>query len=684
MGFFTRDRAEKVVEYHHYPEASFISNRPRLAWWYRFLLGRPMDNIRWTNSTFWHPASRGEPHRWLRLAGWQRSAIRLALLHLALTFPALLLLHRLGADQVVAHIVIAHALIAAPILLLIQWRLILEHGLQLPWLEREQREETEQDAPTALELEQEETPGALTLRMRTLIEGRRSWREEIVEPLAKALAESLDNIYRPGDTDWITVPRSYLTPGGGSVEIMLPSGFSGAMAAKRRIIEETVARKLGMLEPVFTWQTQGKHPRLLVSTPPAPPKVAKWSDYRELVMSVSEAYRPVLGVVARSRSADPDAAHPLLSAEMVSDSPHVALSAGSGAGKSMMSRAIIMQALHWGWGVVILDWKSESHSWAKGLPGVTYVTTEQGIHEMGERIGQEVDIRKEQGVFGRAKILVVCEEWNMTAALLADYWQVLRSTAEPEERRHMPARSPGLRGFQSLDFAGRQFGMFCLLIAQRMSNRVFNGNTDRRENYQIRLMARYSAQTFRMLIPEIKPIRKPKVLGRWLVWAGDEITFVQGLLISDEEAREFAQEGAPCPLTPFSVNARVNDAIEGEEEPVATVLPDDDIDLSLEATGHSQASWSGETAVPRTAGHNQAVPPSLRPLADLADGLEHLGITKNVLRHAARGDEKGDPDFPKVRGGTQFSGYLYDAREVNQWARNKRAAEAARKGKKNG
>lgn len=675
MGFFTRDRAEKVVEYHHYPEASFISARPRLAWWYRFLLGRPMDNVRWTNSTFWHPASRGEPHRWLRLAGWQRSATRLGALHLALTLPALLLLHRFGADTIVAHVLIAHVLLFAPILLLIQVRLIREHGLHLPWLEREQREELSTEQPAPLELEQEETPAALRIRMHTLIEGRRSWREEIVEPLAKALAESLDNIYRPGDTGWITVPPSYLTPGGASVEIMLPAGFSGAMAAKRMIIEQTVSRKLGMLEPVFSWQTQGKHPRLLVSTPPAPPKVAHWSEYRELVMSVTEEYRPVLGVVARS---NPDAEHPLLSAEMVSDSPHIALSAGSGAGKSMMTRSVIMQALYWGWGVIILDWKSESHTWAKGLPGVTYVTTEQGIHEMGERIGQEVDTRKEQGMLGRAKILVVCEEWNMTAALLADYWQVLRSTAEPDERRTMPIRSPGLRGFQSLDFAGRQFGLFCLLIAQRMSNRVFNGNTDRRENYQIRLMARYSAQTFRMLIPEIKPIRKPKELGRWLVWAGDEITFVQGLLISDEEAREFAQEGAPCPLTPFSVNARVSDVIEGEEAPEATLLIDDDIDLSLEATGDSQLSWSGETASPGDAGRR----PVWLGLTALAENLEHLGFTRKVLSNAAGGGEKGDPDFPKVRGGSQFSGYLYDAKEVNAWARNKRAIEAARRGAK--
>jgi hypothetical protein len=320
-----------------------------------------------------------------------------------------------------------------------------------------------------------------------------------------------------------------------------------------------------------------------------------------------------------------------------------------------------MQALRWGWGVIILDWKAESHTWAKGLPGVKYCVTEEAIHDTLVNVGEQVDIRKTSGMEGRANVLVVCEEWNMTAVLLAEYWSALRSMADQEERRTMPARSPALRGFGSLVFAGRQFGLFCLLIAQRMSNRVFNGNTDLRENFQIRLLARYSAQTWRMLIPEMKPIRKPKELGRWVVFAQDEVTHVQGILVSDEEAREYSTGGQPNPTTPFGITR----APEGD-------ATGDDIDILLDDQVASDAAG-------RNAPQLEPAPRPMAKLVDISATLDYLGITHNVLRNAARSDSRGDPTFPAAVGGDQFSGYLYDVVDVKEWAMRKRAAEAARK-----
>jgi len=663
MGFFTRDRAEKVVEYHHYPEADFISRRPRLAWWYRFFLGRPLDNIRWTNATFWSPASRGEAHRWLRMAGYQRLLVRLLLLWLALITLPLMAMILLRQWAPLLHVLHLHLIALAPVLIALEVRAIREHGIRLPMRVAEQAEESADEQVSDEELEQEERAPIRRWSMVTVREGRRSWNRDVVEPLAMALAESLDNVFRPGDIGWITVPRDYLTPGGGKVEIMLPTGFSGGMEAKRRVIEKTTAAKLGMLDPIFDWQVSGRHPRLIVSAPPVPPKVAPLRDYRELLLSTTEEYRPVLGVSAVARG---EQLGQLVSAEMIEASPHMALSAGTGAGKSMLMRAIIMQALHWGWSVIILDWKAESHEWAKGLPGVTYVTTEQGIHETGERIGQEVDIRKalpKEERSKRPRVMVIREEWNMTAALLQRYWENLRSTAEPEERKTMPRRSPALTGFESLDFAGRAFGLFDFLAAQRMSNRVFNGNTDARENFMIRIMARYTPQTFKMLIPEVKLIRKPKELGRWLVWANDEITHVQALLITDEEAREFALSGAPNAISPFSTGEVLHETQHQRLDATESRTLGDQV--ASDATGRN-AGPAIEAQV-------------LKPLSELANDLDHLGITHNILRNAARDDRKNESKFPPAEGGNPSSGYLYDAKKVNAWARNKRAAEAARK-----
>jgi hypothetical protein len=214
-----------------------------------------------------------------------------------------------------------------------------------------------------------------------------------------------------------------------------------------------------------------------------------------------------------------------------------------------------------------------------------------------------------------------------------------------------------------LDFAGRAFGLFDFLAAQRMSNRVFNGNTDARENFMIRIMARYTPQTFRMLIPEVKPIRKPKELGRWLVWAQDEITHVQALLISDEEAREFALSGAPNATSPFSTGEVLDETQrQGLDATRSRTLGDH---VASDATGRN-AGPAIEAQV-------------LKPLRELAHDLEYLGITHNILRNAARDDRKNESKFPSPDGGNPTSGYLYDAKKVNTWARNKRATEAARK-----
>ncbi len=298
------------------------------------------------------------------------------------------------------------------------------------------------------------------------------------------------------------------------------------------------------------------------------------------------------------------------------------------------------------------------------------MTTTEGIHDAGVRIGEEVDIRKESGMEGRANVLVVREEWNMTSVLLQEYWTQLRSMAEPDERRRMGVKSPALLGFNSLVFAGRQFGMFDLLAAQRMSNRVFNGNTDLRENYQIRLLARYSAQTWRMLIPEIKPIRKPKEVGRWMVWAQDEVTSVQGILISDEEAREFSLAGHPNPHSPFATN----------HYPItdSEVIDGEDVEMGQRGNVGTLVPTTLEDQLPHGVTRGNETPslmPSLRlrKLSDMIDTLSYLNVTLKSLQHM----RNRDSDFPMARGGTQSSGLLYDQNEVADYLKRKRASQAA-------
>jgi hypothetical protein len=595
-----------------------------------------MDGIRWTNSTFWRSGTEGEDHWWLRLAGWQRAAARLAVSYaLLLLTPALVILALMQQRELLAQMMLAHLLLFVPWLLFIEWRQQRAYGLVLPMHTEDER--------------------WWSWKLVTVREGWRAWEEELVRPVAAVAASLLDTDWHPSEARrWVSIPRNFAEPGGQPVEIMLPANYVPNAARQKKIIEALRAR-LGLMEAEDHWHLRGRHPRLELSSPPAPPAMALYADYVAMLLATEE-YRPFLGVAASSE---------LLAAEMIGDSPHIAVSAGSGAGKSVLTRAIAAQALAWGWHVIILDWKVESHEWAKGLTGVTYVSEIGAIHDMCVRIGEEIEIRKaltpderEQ----RPRLLILREEWNMVSALLSEYWSELRSTAEPSERAMMPTRSPALTGVMKLDFAGRAFSMFDLLIAQRMSNRVFNGNTDIRENFGLRLLSRYSVQTWRMLVgTAVKYIRKPKQLGRWVAVVNDEAQQFQAILMTDDEARELAASGRPNPPFPFGIGLTNSGNSLAVRQPevtplkVAATLQDQ---LPLEATGGSNDTRR-----------------VLKKLVDISSTLDYLGVTEKMLRNWRDREE----DFPSEQGGNPFSGYLYDLSEVTQWVRSKRAAEAAEK-----
>lgn len=619
-----------------YPEPWFITSR----WWarllYRGLLGRPMDGHRWSDSTFWRSATRGEDHWWLRLAGWQRSAVRCSVIYaLLLLTPALLIAHFAYGLSTALLLLAAHlgmlAGLAAPPLL---YRLLRSRGLTIPWPERVV------DAGTA--------ERSWRWSKRELVHARRAWLEQKIRPVARTVAAKLNRRYHPAEAaQWVHVPRDYRDPGGGAVEILLPQSFA-LTEAGRRSLAGAAAERLGIREPSVSWELEGNAPRLLLTAPVLPPDAVSFADMLPSLEQAPE-YRFLLGMLGSEA----------LSISLKEDSPHLAVSAGSGAGKSELIKTLVSQAMHWGWSILMLDWKGESQEWCEGLPGVRYYRDIEALHDVMVQIGEEIEWRRTNRGRDHARVLVVSEEWGITAPLLASYWSNLRSLAEPEERRTMPLKSPAIEAGMKLNFTGRSLGFTQLLVAQRFSARVTNGNADLRESFTTIIMSRWKAQTFKMLAPDIRPI--PKKLtkpGQWLAVTGDEIARFQGGLWSDSEAIEWATSGAEPPASPWSEHYR----------PAG----------SLQATDHSQMVAGPAAGGNALATEAEIVPDvQLRKLSALADSLSHLGFTERSLRDC----RDNDPDFPVAEGGTQFAGYLYDQAKVLNWARRYRAAQAAEKGK---
>lgn len=175
------------------------------------------------------------------------------------------------------------------------------------------------------------------------------------------------------------------------------------------------------------------------------------------------------------------------------DSPHMAVSAGSGAGKSVFAMLVAVQVLARAGRVVILDRKG-SHRWALNLPGVDYCTKPAQMHAALIRLAELADERNTLALHEPEdwnpgeRVLVICEELNATIGQLVNYWAVTRERGEPK-------KSPAVSAIADILFMGRSAKVNMLAIAQMLTARAIGG-PEARENFGIRCLARYTTNAW--------------------------------------------------------------------------------------------------------------------------------------------------------------------------------------------
>jgi hypothetical protein len=338
---------------------SFIRTLRTIFWVvrlvFRFFSGRPMSGQRKTDATFLRPARHsldpsGTALRWEMMRGAARAAWRVGALYL-LILSFLLPLLWVTEKAISLPWYLSFSFLLWSHLLLIGgcgggWalrRYIKAHGCYLPSL-----------------AEDEEGKRHLSLRK---VDGVLDWRREKILPVARVVS-TVATCHIPDRKahEWVLIPKNFRE--GGTVQIRLPERFTGADEGVKRRLVSAVSAKLGVPGMLPSWALEGSSPSLHLVAPPTPPSEVSYADVERYLLA-SEEYRPLIGV---SGDGEP------FYAEMIDASPHIALSAGPGAGKSTMAKLVAMQALRWGWGVVVLDWKqTEAFSWMGGLQGVTYL-----------------------------------------------------------------------------------------------------------------------------------------------------------------------------------------------------------------------------------------------------------------------------------------------------------------------
>jgi hypothetical protein len=510
---------------------------------YRYVSGRPLDGAPRTDATYLHPGTRvltatGRASRWARLPGWKRQAVRL-LAPPALASAVYGSIAAPGTAQACAAVVGGAAALRAvrsararvrtrrfrrlysrPLAQVVGPMAGIPDGTPPDrWLTI-----SPELAGLAPRLARPMSPAEIWVRERWAahvapVTGflpdqmmRAQW---WIQGRAKPVTRRLE---------WFRVAAE---PRPARVEIRTPSYLT---AEQQAAIARAVSVKLPLGDMVQGTDQVGPYATMTWTPRRRPPAGAGLADVLAHIDAlVEDSYYLGPGVDGRAGRA--------VVISLADDSPHIAISAGTGAGKSVLAMLVAIQVLRRGGNVLILDRKG-SHRWAIGLPGVTYCLTTADQHaaligaaSLADARNTEAFVQPEDWNPG-PRTLIICEELNGTIGSLRNYWLRERNSGDP-------VTSPAIAALGEILFMGRSAKVNVIGIAQMLTARAIGG-PEARENFGIRCLARYSANAWKMLVPEAAMPRASRTRGRWQVVVGGEAREVQVAYLSNAQARALA------------------------------------------------------------------------------------------------------------------------------------------------
>jgi hypothetical protein len=221
---------------------------------------------------------------------------------------------------------------------------------------------------------------------------------------------------------------------------------------------------------------------------------------------------------------------------------------------------------------------------------------------------------------------------NATVSRIKAWWENTRDKSDPKT-------CPSIQAFRDITYMGRSAKVNIFGVAQMLTANT-TGGPESRENFGIRALARYTANNWKMLVPECPMPRSVRVRGRWQIVSAGEATAVQVAFLTTAEARVLARPvgdiqptrpGWPGPVSQTSQTSP-EPAMGGSDRPSPT-LDVPDIDLTAPADVPQPADPLNELVTLREAVE-----------MGLVDGLEDA-VRKRLQRAIANGE-----NAPTVRG----------------------------------
>ena len=334
-----------------------------------------------------------------------------------------------------------------------------------------------------------------------------------------------------------------------SATVYVPPDFTGSDKGTEGVTR-AVTSKLALEAPECSPKLSGRRPRVKYTLTLPPPGRLIWDDLAAEIAS-AKLDELVVGVGRRDQ---------IVKVSLELDSPHFGIISGTGGGKSNLAAFWMIQRLRRGDIALFLDAKRFSHPWAFKdmdaeyglLPNIAYCRTVSDLHNAMCWLGEELDRRNAvaertitagghvRGDVG-PRFWIPAEEMNLAHGALKQHYAENRGPDDPK-------KSPAFTGLGAVSFAGRAVQMHLEPIGQMLRADVLGGG-DVRENIGVRMLTRYTQNSWKMQAGDIPMPPPSRVQGRWQVIASGEVTEVQVPYVDMEQARELAVGGVvtPCP-----------------------------------------------------------------------------------------------------------------------------------------
>jgi hypothetical protein len=355
-------------------------------------------------------------------------------------------------------------------------------------------------------------------------------RRRLLRPMSAALAPFLGTTPRAVEAR-LAVRRDFADcPGGEHVASLGLPGHWAATPDQKARVEQVIAARLG-IELKHQWRT-AHHPMVLnVARAPQPPAMVAFADVRELA-EACPAERVLLGIAADGTVRYWDTS---------TEDPMMAIHGGSRRGKTSLLLLIAAQELRKGAErVTCIDPKQVSLAPLAGCgPAVELHNDPRDIDSMWAGIARFRALVEERYTalaadptceFRRA--LLIIDEVSMFAGMSAARW---REVKEPADR----ALPPVWADVAACVWMGAQARAHVIVAGQRLDYQILGGMLG---SFGVRMLAGYAPQDYARLVGQTPFLRSQKQRGRFLLYAGGDLEWVQLAYAEPGELRAWVLE----------------------------------------------------------------------------------------------------------------------------------------------